>query len=176
MQKPLNSIYTYKGTNMNIEDNFSKWQKWENRKSMDGLSFPGIYILCLSVPDISCQPFLWSESIIYIGMTNSKAGLSGRLKQFDNTIIGKEGHGGADRVRYKHRNYEKLINTLYISTRSFPCDITREDPEDLRIMGDVSKHEYDCFAEFKSQYSRLPEFNDKNLSKKYSLTVGRGRE
>jgi len=44
-------------------------------------------------------------------MTNSISGLKGRLKQFDNTIIGKAGHGGADRVRFKHQNYEQLIKT-----------------------------------------------------------------
>ena len=42
--------------------------------------------------------FDWIKEIIYIGMTNSKGGLKNRLQQFDNTIAGKTGHGGAQRV------------------------------------------------------------------------------
>ena len=42
-------------------------------------------------------------------MTNSIAGIKGRLKQFDNTIIGKGGHGGADRVRYKYQDSNDLL-------------------------------------------------------------------
>lgn len=157
---------------MNIELYFNEWQKWENRTLTKCLSFPGIYILCLSDTDISSQKFQWSPNIIYIGMTNSKAGLKGRLKQFDNTIKGKTGHGGADRVRFKHQDYFELTDKLYISTRNFPCEVKRENPEDLLIMGEVCKHEYECFAEFMNLYGRWPEFNDKS-TKKYSLTVAR---
>ncbi len=152
---------------MGFED-FSAWQRWEDRSQIAGMKFPGVYVLCISNTDIATQPFQLLPNIIYIGMTNSKAGLKGRLTQFDNTIKGKQGHGGADRVRYKHRDYDKLIAELYISVRKFPCDVKRESPEDLLTMGDVSKHEYECFAEYKKRYHKWPEFNDKKLSDKYS--------
>ena len=106
-------------------------------------------------------------------MTNSKAGIRGRLKQFDNTIIGKRGHGGADRFRYKYRDYEKLVASLYVSVSFHKCDVAAESPSDLKIMGKVAKFEYDCFAHFKEIYGLLPEFNEKKQSPKYSLTIAR---
>ena len=105
-----------------------------------------------------------------VGMTNSKAGLKGRLKQFDNTIIGKTGHGGADRLRFKHENYQDLVDKLYVSASSFQCDVKSNLPSDLRIMGEVAKAEHECFAIFVEKFRELPEFNNKSESPKYSLT------
>jgi len=106
-------------------------------------------------------------------MTNASKGLKGRLKQFDNTIIGKKGHGGADRVRYKHKDYKKLIKCLYVAVASFNADVTSNQPKDLKTMGDVAKFEYQCFAHFVETFGQLPEFNDKKEAPKYSLTYGR---
>ena len=103
-------------------------------------------------------------------MTNSQAGLKGRLKQFDNTIVGKSGHGGADRFRFKHQNYQELVDQLFVSVCSFECDVKSNKPEDFRIMGDVAKFEYECFATYVEKFGKMPEFNDKKLSPKYSLT------
>jgi hypothetical protein len=117
--------------------------------------------------------FSWLPDIKYIGMTNSISGLKGRLKQFDNTIIGKSGHGGADRVRFKHQNYNELVNKLFVSISFFECNVKSNQSNDLRVMGEVAKFEYDCFARFVELFGVLPEFNDKKLSPKYSRTVGR---
>jgi hypothetical protein len=117
--------------------------------------------------------FEWIKQIIYIGMTNSVGGLRARLKQFDNTIIGKTGHGGADRVRYKYQNYQQLANNLFVSVAPFECVVKSKQPHDLIIMGEVAKFEYDCFAEFVKIYGSLPKFNDKENAPKYSLTIGR---
>jgi hypothetical protein len=106
-------------------------------------------------------------------MTNSAGGLRARLKQFDNTIVGKTGHGGADRVRYKHQIYQKLVEELYVSVAAFPCNVKSNQPRDLMVMGEVAKFEYDCFAEFVKKHGSLPEFNDKKSAPKYSLTIGR---
>jgi hypothetical protein len=105
-------------------------------------------------------------------MSNSRGGLKSRLKQFDNTISGKRGHGGADRVRYKYDNYDELIKRLYITIQPFECDVESNNPKDLRTMGDVVKFEYICYAEYAERFNSLPKFNDKN-SPKYSLTKGR---
>jgi len=43
-------------------------------------------------------------------------------------------------------------------------------PKDLRIMGHVAKFEYDCFAIYVEKFGKLPEFNNKRESPKYSLT------
>ncbi len=156
-----------------IKNKFTEWIRWSERDQIDGIRFPGIYICAISNNDLSGIKFNWSSDIIYIGMTNSLAGLKGRLKQFDNTIIGKTGHGGADRVRYKHQNYQELVSNLYVSVASFKCNVKSSTPEDLRVMGNVAKFEYDCFAQFSELFGELPEFNNKKRSPKYSLTYGR---
>lgn len=153
-----------------MEYKFSSWTKWKNRDFLKGNKYPGIYCIAISGKDLSKQKFEWISQITYVGMTNSKGGLKSRLKQFDNTIIGKKGHGGADRFRYKYENYQKLIDKLYVSICHFECDVNSNTPKDLRIMGEVAKFEYDCFAEYVERFGGLPEFNNKSNSPKYSLT------
>lgn len=155
--------------------NFSNWYKWENRDTAKDIKSPGIYIISVTENDIEGQEFEWLPEIEYVGMTNSVAGLKGRLKQFDNTISGKTGHGGADRFRYEYQNYRELIKKLYVSVIPFNCDVKSNSPEDLRIMGEVAKFEYDCFAKYVELYEKLPKFNDKKGTKKYSLTYGRSK-
>jgi hypothetical protein len=99
-------------------------------------------------------------------MTNAKGGLKSRLQQFDNTIKGKEGHGGAQRVRFKYASYKKLAPRLFVSVSPYKCNVTSNKPSDLRIMGEVAKQEYECFALFAKRYKGLPEFNDKKRSPK----------
>ena len=152
------------------EKDFSQWAKWSDRDSLNGIKYPGIYCISISEIDLSGQNFEWIYEIKYIGMTNSKAGLKGRLKQFDNTIIGKTGHGGADRFRFKHENYQDLVDKLYVSVCLFQCDVKSNLPNDLIIMGEVAKAEYECFAIFVEKFRELPEFNNKSKSPKYSLT------
>ncbi len=145
---------------------FSQWARWINRTTLAGISYPGVYILAISSTDISGTPFLWCPEIVYVGMTNSKRGLKSRLRQFDKTIKGGDGHGGGHRVRFKHPDYARLTPRLYVSVCPYECDVASNDPDDLRIMGDVAKCEYECFALFAEQFGRLPEFNDKKRSPK----------
>jgi len=151
------------------ENKFKQWKRWGDRNSLYEIKSPGVYCLAISSDDLDGHKFSWLPSIAYIGMTNSRAGLKGRLKQFDNTIIGKSGHGGADRFRYKHEIYSELVNNLYLSISPFRCDVSSNEPKDLKVMGEVSKFEYDCIAEYVGHFGQMPEFNDKNRSKKYSL-------
>ncbi len=151
------------------EHDFSTWINWDNRNSLDGLKFPGVYCLVISDVDLSGQEFKWIKEITYVGMTNSLGGLKSRLKQFDYTIVGKTGHGGADRFRYKYQSYDDLVNSLYVSVCPFKCDVKSNRPDDLRIMGEVAKFEYDCIATYVEKFGHLPEFNDKRRSPKYSL-------
>lgn len=155
------------------ESHFTKWMRWCDRDTVKGINYPGIYICAISEEDISGKNFSWTTDIVYVGMTNSLKGLTGRLKQFDNTIKGKNGHGGADRVRYKHQDYQKLVTNLFVAVASFECDVKSNTPQDLRIMGEVAKFEYNCFAHFTELFKHLPEFNDQKSSPKYSLTIGR---
>jgi hypothetical protein len=151
----------------NVNNKFTDWVNWKERNNFSSqLQYPGVYAIALSEQDLSATSFSWREEIIYIGMTNAKGGLKSRLQQFDNTIKGKDGHGGAMRVRFKHPEHQKLTTRLYVSICPFKCDVNSNCPVDLRIMGNVAKFEYECFAVFAETFRRLPEFNDKKRSPK----------
>lgn len=145
---------------------FSAWNRWSERIALRGLKYPGVYALAISPTDISGAAFSWRQEIVYIGMTNAKGGLKSRLQQFDNTIKGGDGHGGGQRVRFKHPDYTKLTQRLYVSVCPKECDVTSNAPSDLRVMGKVANHEYECFALFVETFGDLPEFNDKQRSPK----------
>lgn len=145
---------------------FSSWHKWVKRNELKDIKYPGVYVLVYSEKDISNLPFDWIPNIVYIGMTNSIGGLKSRLQQFENTIKGKKGHGGAHRFRFKHKDYNELVNRLYVSVKSFKCDVNSIDKKNLLLMGKVAEFEYVCFAEYVEKYGHLPEFNDKKLSPK----------
>jgi len=147
--------------------NFSIWTHWQDRNQSDNIKYPGVYVLSYTRNNIFGKRFDWMEDIIYIGMTNSKGGLKSRLQQFENTIARKaKQHGGAERVIYKHSNYNKLVSNLYVSARPFMCDVTSSGVKDLLVMGKVAEFEYICFAEYVKRFKCLPEFNDKKRSPK----------
>jgi hypothetical protein len=155
------------------ERKFSHWRSWRGRHELDALEFPGVYVLARTARNLSGRRFKWRKEIIYVGMTNAASGLKGRLGQFDNTINGKTGHGGAERVRHKFPNYKRLVNRLYVAVAPFKCDAVSNLPKDLRQMGEVVKFEYSCLAQCVEKFGVLPEFNDKKKSPKHSLTFGR---
>jgi len=147
-------------------NNFSKWKRWGEREGFSNINYPGVYALAVSAKDLSGTPFSLIEQIVYFGMTNSKDGLRGRLKQFDNTIIGKIGHGGAERFMHQW-NYSELRKMLYVSVNFIKCDVKSNKPQDLLRMGDVARFEYACFAAYIKKFNKgLPEFNDKKRSPK----------
>ncbi len=149
---------------------FSKWHSWDDREMFWDISRPGVYVVAHSRQNLSGRRFSWRCEIIYVGMTNAIGGLRGRLRQFDNTMRGKLQHGGADRVRYKHRNYRTFRKTAYVALAPFRCDPSTEHPKDLRIMGDVARLEFRCLAHFAERFGALPRFNDKKAAPKYSRT------
>ena len=149
-----------------MKNGFSDWARWSKRNGLDRLQYPGVYAIALSDADIAGTAFSWQPEVIYVGMTNAKGGLKSRLQQFDNTIKGGDGHGGGHRVRFKYPDYATLSPRLYVSFHPHECDVESNQPGDLRIMGDVAKHEYECFAIFTETFKRLPEFNDKKKSPK----------
>jgi hypothetical protein len=145
---------------------FSDWVKWNDRNKLEGIKWPGVYAIVLCDRDISRTAFEWRGNIIYVGMTNSKGGLKSRLQQFETTIKGGDGHGGARRVRHQYPDPETLIPRLYVSINPMDCDVLSNKPHDLRSMGDVAKLEYECFAQYAEAFSELPRFNDKQKSPK----------
>jgi hypothetical protein len=159
-----------------LERRFSLWLPWTERGRHDGISCPGVYAIALPERSLAGAPFAWNEHIVYIGMTNSVNGLASRLKQFQNTLSGKRGHGGADRVRFKFRNASQFTQQAFVAVAPFNCDPRSLSPRALRVMGDVARFEFLCLAEYVERFGRLPQFNDKQASPKFSLANGaRGR-
>ena len=78
-----------------------------------------------------------------------------------------------DRARYKYPDYDSFAAATFVAVAPFDCDPGRLLPSDRMTMGDVAKFEYEFLAHFRERFSRLPEFNDKEMSPKYSLTIGR---
>jgi hypothetical protein len=145
---------------------FSKWVRWSERNSLENIHCPGIYAIARSSRNIAGEPFTMRKEIVYFGMTNARSGLKSRMQQFENTINGKRGHGGAQRVLFKHADYHNLVARLYVAVSYTQCAVTSNLPEDLRLMGEVARQEYRCLADYVEQFDRLPEFNDKDRSPK----------
>jgi hypothetical protein len=149
-----------------IERRFSAWQPWISRSELEHLKYPGVYAVARSELDLTGRPFKLSDFIIYFGMTNSVGGLTGRLRQFDETISGRRlSHGGADRVRYRFPGYNHLARRLYVAVAHFKCSPASSLPADLRKMGEVARFEYLCFAAYAEKFCRLPLFNDMSAPK-----------
>ncbi len=152
-----------------MEQKFTNWAKWEDRNELEGINYPGIY--CIAVSDKILKEFSFIPELEYVGMTNSKGGLRSRLRQFDSTIRKvRKNHGGADRFLYEYQNYEEVKDKIFVAIRFFECNTKNPSPNDLRVMGEVAKCEYFCWASYIENNGRYPKFNDKNKSPKYSLT------
>jgi len=148
-------------------DRFTNWVKWEDRNELKGLKYPGIY--CIAVSDKTLNKFKFIKELEYIGMTNSKGGLRSRLRQFDYTIkMKRTNHGGADRFLYKYENYDEVKDNIYVAIRSFECNAKNPTPNDLRIMGEITKCEYDCWAIYIEKFGIYPKFNNLKNAPKYS--------
>lgn len=149
-----------------MQTKFSKWVSWDERAILGGLQYPGVYALAKTLKPIGGTRFTYIKEIVYFGMTNSKGGLRSRLKQFDNVMLGKRGHGGADRFLFKFPNVRRLRKQLYVAISVTECDVSSNSPKDLLLMGNVAKQEYECWAKYVRRYKRLPLFNDKLNSPK----------
>ncbi len=149
-----------------MEGSFSAWEKWIDRDTIEGINFPGVYALAISSVDMSGFSFAWQREIVYIGVTISKGGLKSRLKQFDNTIHHKPGHGGARRFRGKYPDLASVMKQLYVSVCSARRKLSWNNALDLRLMGEIARYEYESFATYCDKFGQLPEFNDKQRSPK----------
>jgi len=159
-----------------INDCFTPWKRWSAKHAFEGKNYPGIYALAKSGKNLNGKPFDLIEDIIYFGMTNSLGGINNRLGQLDRTLKGKEGHGGAVRMRsiYDY-DYAEFTKGLFVSIYPIKCIVSKEHtmPNDQRKMGQVAYLEYECFARYMEKFHRLPEFNDKKRSPKSSASQKR---
>jgi hypothetical protein len=152
------------------EAKFTTWLPWGDRNLHENAASPGVYAIAVSERPLTGRRFTWREEIIYVGMTNAVAGLRGRLRQFDMTMAGRLAHGGADRVRFKHRSYNAFRKRAYVAVAPFKRDPASNLSRDLRTMGEVAKFEFLCLACFVDKFGRLPKFNDKKKAPKFSKT------
>jgi len=142
----------------------SKWKRWD--EILNESINPGIYVIALSDNklSISNQSIICND-VVYIGMTNSKFGLKQRLNQFNNVIIGKSGHGGADRFMFDHD--VNIVKNMYYKTLEFSLD--NIDPGSKMyylIHGEVAKFEYIMFAQYITFQGELPKYNKRTSPKK----------
>ena len=72
--------------------------------------------------------------------------------------------------------YASLRQQLYVGVATFECDVSSGLSSDFLVMGRVASFGYECFAQCVDVRGRVPEFNNKQATKKYSLTVGRGQD
>ena len=147
---------------------FTNWVEFDRRTELRNTNYPGVYAIAISKKSIAGTRFNWIKEISYFGFTNAAGGIRGRLNQFNNTLRDKSGpgHGGAQRFRRKYRDSEALAKKLYVAVCPFKCDVSTNNPADLRVMGDVVRAEYLAFAKYAALFHQLPEFNDKKRSPK----------
>jgi hypothetical protein len=145
---------------------FSSWIRWQDRNEYRGIEFPGVYVLAITKDDIANNEFSYLKEIVYVAMTNSLGGRKDRMTQLDNTISqSRLQHGGADRLVFKHRRYNILKKSLYVSFRHFRCSPKESQPADLRKMAKVAALEYQVMAQYAETFEFLPAFNRKDSPK-----------
>ena len=143
------------------------WIPWNERNNILKKDQPAIYYIAYSKVNIAYHDFSYIEDIVYIGMTISNKGLKGRLDQFEKAMKGADKvHGGAERVRFKHKVANEFFENTYVSACIFELSKEKNTSNDWRIKGDCVGHEYKSFAKYLYIHKKLPEFNDMKKSKK----------
>lgn len=159
-------------TNNEFDITQKTWQLLKVKETKKGNSFnlieknwPGVYVIAWANENILGEKVNWDD-IYYIGMSNAKAGVKGRLKQFWNGITKGTGHSGGNRWfningKYNNTNSNKKFYFAYILIEDCNVDKTERKPPDLRKMGEVAKLEYDLMAKYKEKTEKEPEGNKK---------------
>jgi hypothetical protein len=104
----------------------TKWVPWGKRNTISNKNQPAIYYIAHVNQNIEDEDFSYIKDIVYIGMTISKSGLKGRLEQFEKAMYGSDGvHGGAERVRFKHKDANSFFENAYVSACIFELSDNR---------------------------------------------------
>ncbi|MCG3738005.1 hypothetical protein EXA16_16975 [Vibrio cincinnatiensis] len=141
---------------------FTKWYYWLDRANIENISFPGIYALAITSEDLTGKE-VNLEKVVYIGMSNSKSGIRGRLNQLNRSINGGSGHSGGNTIRSQLGWYDKWRDglDLYVAICPVICDVKKRTLSDLKLMGAVAYMEYEAFSLFKEKKPKIgkPKFN-----------------
>ena len=130
--------------------------------------FPGIYVLAYSE---SVQPNdpISPEDILYVGMSNARGGLRGRLRQFLAAAgDGKSRHSGGRRLFSNLQGRRPILKSkspekLLFGCVAFECNVDKRTRQasDLRTMGHVACLEYFVLARVKEVCGSEPALNRK---------------
>ena len=146
---------------------FSKWVLFADRQILSDMKYPGLYALAICEANIAGRKFNVRKEIAYFGMTISKLGIRGRLKQFGDTLQRKrDNHGGAQRFRHDYKDSVALLKNLYVAVCPFQCLVDSLARKDLETLGTVAYAEFVAFANYAEAFGRLPKYNDKKNSPK----------
>lgn len=139
---------------------FGRWVAWQDRNSIDGAEYPGVYLLATSQRNLEGKKADVGQAA-YIGMTNNKKGLKVRWSQFNHGIQGGGRHSGGDLMFRTLGHYETWDKRLYVAACPVECDPVNPSPSDYLLMGAVAYLEYKAFAIFLKKRPKLrkPRFN-----------------
>ena len=142
---------------------FSRWALWEERNDLKNISSPGVYMIAITRKRLRGRKALCRD-VDYIGMTNAKNGLYGRLTGFNHAILGRGGHSGGNSVHDDLGNYNKWRKKLYVCIMprtKIEVDKNHRKPKDIKAMGIVSYLEFAALAEYKKKVGKEPKYNKK---------------
>lgn len=147
---------------------FTPWVRFDDRKNLPNTQYPGIYAFAISENSLAGREFGLSEKIVLLGVTFKKAGIKGRLEQFNNSIRGKSGIGdkAARRMRREYKDGEELAKRLYVSICHIKCDVTALSREDIGTIYEGARAAYLALEEFHKRYNRHPKYNFPGASSK----------
>lgn len=146
-----------------------EWVKLEgdSLRTFQEKNLPGVYILAWTNNKIgNTRPKL--TNIFYVGMSNAKGGVKGRLKQFINGIEKNTSHSAGMRFFKEYSGNKPFSRTnqtkrFYFIPLCFKCNVIKEErtPNDLRAMGEIAQLEYYLLAHIKENTKNEPELNKK---------------
>ncbi len=135
-----------------VRAGFSPWMRWDDRKDYEHVNSPGVYIMAhlKRVPSGPANPL--SSRVIYIGETGRSFRV--RWSQFENSALGRRGHGGGDTYHVKFR---KPREDIYVAALPI-SDLGRRDPK-TRLKLTMKLLEDKILFEYYVKHWRLPACN-----------------
>jgi hypothetical protein len=146
-----------------------KWMKLStDRPFIKEGRFPGVYLLAFTPKNLEGRK-LNLVDVFYVGMSNARRGVDGRLKKFADAIEGKPAKHVAGKRFFKKWckgiPYSQLPcdKQFFVTGIPVPCQVkkAKRGPEDLRKMGTVAALEYYVLAAAKEKTGSEPRLNRK---------------
>jgi hypothetical protein len=133
----------------------SRWTPLHSdQHSNVGFRNPGVYLLAYSSKRLEGQRVQIND-VYYVGMSNSRGGVTARLKQFKNALERGYGYSAGDYCyKQNKRPFSKLGNRRKFYFVAWCIDVSRKSdltPGQLRKMGHVTCLEYYAIAHVKAR-------------------------